>query len=123
VSRLGNAFRDDLRNLESVLQAILGADTLRQLNAIAEKKVEDLQYPDALWARTVYEFMGAFHRGVMRREHVTQALIPLYLGRTGSFLVEQASRNPAEVDRALETLCVEFERAKPSLVEFWNQPT
>jgi hypothetical protein len=123
VSRLGSAFRDDVRNLASVLQAILGADTLRQLNAIAEADVENLHYPDALWVRTVYEFMVAFHRGVMRREHVTQALIPLYLGRTGSFLIEHASRNQAEIEGALEALCVEFERGKPSLVEHWNQPT
>jgi hypothetical protein len=121
VSRLASTLRDDLRNLESVLQAILSEDTLRELNAIAEANLEELHYPDALWVRTVYEFLGAFHRGVMKREHVTQALIPLYLGRTGSFLIEQASRSQAEVEAALEALCVEFERAKPSLVEHWNQ--
>jgi hypothetical protein len=69
----------------------------------------------------VYEFLAAHHRGVMRREHITQALVPLYLGRTGSFLAQWAGRSPAEVDAALESLSLQFERSKPWIVEHWDQ--
>ncbi len=56
----------------------------------------------------------------MRREHILQALAPLYLGRTGSFLRQYATAREAEVDDALESLCREFERSKPDLIQRWN---
>jgi len=120
-SRLTQTFCSDLQNLQSVLEPILSANTLSRLNAIAEGDCGQLRYPDDLWVRTVWEFLAAFHRGVMRRDHITQALIPLYLGRTGSFLIQYAQAAPADVEAALEAVGLEFERSKPSLVECWNQ--
>jgi hypothetical protein len=56
----------------------------------------------------------------MRREHVVQALAPLYLGRTGSFLRQYSGAPEAEVEEALESLCREFEQSKPGLTQRWN---
>ena len=78
------------------------------------------EYPDDLWVSTVYEFLLAYRSGVMRREHILQALAPVYLGRTGSFLRQYASAPEAEVDEALESLCRAFERSKPDLIQRWN---
>jgi len=120
-SRLTQTFCADLRNLQSVLEPILSGDTLASLNRMADVACERLQYPDQLWVTTVYEFLAAHHQGVMRREHITQALAPLYLGRAGAFLIQYAAADPADVDAALEDLCLEFERSKPFLVTRWNQ--
>jgi hypothetical protein len=119
--RLAESFCSDVRNLQSVLQSILSSQTLSSLNRIADAEGEQLLYPDELWAATVYQFLVAYHRGVMRRDHILQALIPLYLGRTGSFLGQYASAEEADVNAALESLCQQFERSKPALVEGWNQ--
>jgi hypothetical protein len=119
--RLTQAFCTDIEELQPVLRSILSADTLDSLNALAHADCDQLRYPDDLWVRTVYEFLAAHHRGVMRREHITQALVPLYLGRTGSFLAQWAGRSPAEVDAALESLSLQFERSKPWIVEHWDQ--
>jgi len=62
----------------------------------------------------------AHRSGMMRREHVVQALAPLYLGRTGSFVRQYASATEAEIDEALESLSREFERSKPDLIQRWN---
>jgi len=119
--RLAQTFCADLRNLRSVLETILATDTLSRLTAMAESESGQLHYPDDLWVQTVYEFLAAFHRGVMRRDHITRALIPLYLGRAGSFLIQYASADTADVETALDALGLEFERSKPFLVECWNQ--
>jgi hypothetical protein len=120
-SRLTQTFCRDLENLQSVLEAIVSPETLFKLKSMAETDCNPLRFADDLWARTVFEFLAAFHRGVMRRDHITQALIPLYLGRTGSFLIQFAAADPAGVEAALEALDLEFERSKPALVEGWNQ--
>jgi hypothetical protein len=121
-ARLTQAFCTDIEELQPVLESILAEETLASLNALSRQDCERLHYPDELWVTTVYEFLAAHHRGVMRREHITQALIPLYLGRTGSFVARYAGRAAAEVEAALESLDEQFERSKPGLVERWNQP-
>jgi hypothetical protein len=119
-SGLTQAFAKDVQNLQSVLEYILSGDTLANLEQLAETQGARLQYPDALWVATVYEFLLAYRSGVMRRDHIVQALAPLYLGRTGSFLRQYSSAHETEVDEALESLCREFERAKPALIQRWN---
>jgi hypothetical protein len=121
-SRLTEAFAKDLQNLRSVLESILIDETLASLMRLAARQGSDLQFPDELWVKTVYEFLLSHQRGVMRREHIVQALAPLYLGRTGSFLRQHSSAPETEVDASLESLCLEFERWKPDLIQHWDQP-
>jgi glucosylglycerate synthase len=118
--RLTQAFVNDLQNLHSVLESILSRNTLADLETMAEKQGALLQYPDDLWVSTVYEFLLAYRSDVMRREHILQALAPLYLGRTGSFFRQYATAHEAAVDDALESLCRAFERSKPDLIQRWN---
>ena len=121
-SRLTEAFARDLQNLQSVLESILSEETLASLLRMAETQGSRLRYPDELWVSTVYEFLLAYRQGVMRREHIVQALAPLYLGRTGSFLRQFSSARESDVEEALESLCLHFERAKPDLIQRWNHP-
>ena len=119
-SRLTYEFVNDLENLKSVLEDILSPETLTSLVRLAETEGPLLRYSDPLWVSTVYEFLLAYRKDVMRREHIVRALAPLYLGRTGSFLRHYASAPDAEVDEALESLCREFELSKPELIQRWN---
>ena len=104
-----------------MLEPILSADTLTSLTRLAEKQGSHIRYHDDLWVATVYEFLLAYQRGVMRREHIVRALAPLYLGRTGSFLRQYSSAPETEVDEALESLSREFERLKPDLIQGWHR--
>ena len=103
-----------------MLESILSEETLASLLRVAETQGSHLRYSDELWVSTVYEFLLAYQRGVMRREHIVQALAPLYLGRTGSFLRQFSSALGKDVEDALEALCLHFERAKPDLIQRWN---
>jgi len=113
------SFGSDIRDLRSILETILTPETHAALNATAQIAPAELRFPDELWVATVYQFLAAHHAGVMRREHITQALLPLYLGRAGAFMLEHAGAAPASIDAALDELCREFERAKPYLVQRW----
>jgi hypothetical protein len=70
-----------------------------------------------VWARTVFEFAASFHRSVISRDHIVQALVPLYRGRTLSFLLE--NRDGDDIETSVESVCGEFERLKPYLLEIW----
>ena len=120
VTAMAEAFARDVAALRPVLETILTEPTLAGVTAAAAAPPR-LVYDDDLWAATVFEFVLAYHRAVMTREHVTQTLLPLYLGRTAAFLMQHASSEPAIVDAAFESLCLAFERAKPSAAALWKK--
>lgn len=117
-ARLMKSFARDVVNLTEILRAILRPETLSAVRTVAEGGT-GRQYPDSLWAETVTQFLLAHQHGVMRREHVIQALLPLYLGRAGAFLSEHATDSTDVVQQAFEALCLAFEQTKPRLVEAW----
>jgi len=119
---LVQSFARDVKDLQEILRVILTPETLAAVVASAEHP-DGPRYPDELWAATVYEFLVAYHRTVMRRDHITQALLPLYLARSGTFLMEHTAGVPDTVNEALESVCVQFEGSKKSAVERWNQTT
>ena len=114
------AFTRDVAALHPVLATILSDATLAGVTAAAAAP-GPLSYPDDLWAATVFEFLLAYHRAVMTREHVTQTLLPLYLGRTASFLLQYGSSSPSVVYDALESLGQAFEQAKPQAAAQWKK--
>jgi hypothetical protein len=122
-ARLVESFSRDVKDLEEILRAILTPETLASVTSAAASGGSGVRYPDELWATTACEFLVAYHRAVMRRDHVTQALAPLYLARTGSFLMDHGGSAPEAVEAALESLYEQFERCKKSVAERWNQPT
>jgi glucosylglycerate synthase len=117
---MAESFARDVTALHPVLATILSEPTLAGVTAAAATPSR-LCYDDDLWAATVFEFLLAYHQAVMTREHVTQTLLPLYLGRTAAFLLQHGSSGPAGVDAALESLCLAFERAKPAVASRWKK--
>jgi len=118
--RLRQMFSTGVTELESVFQAILSPSTLAELQRIARMDDEEFQYPAELWVRTVYEFAGAHHRSVISRDHIIQALAPLFRGRVCTFLGENRNASATEVENNIESLCLEFERLKPYLLQMWK---
>ena len=118
--RLFGMFRSGVVELEPVLRSILSPPTLTELQRISALDEADFLYGDELWARTVYEFAASYHKAVISRDHVVQALAPLYRGRAFTFLVENREASGEQVEQNVEDFCLTCERLKPSLVELWN---
>jgi glucosylglycerate synthase len=119
-SRLLQMFRSGVADLQTVLKSILSARTLEQLQHAAAVNDSAFGYSGELWATTVYEFASAYHRSVISRDHIIQALAPLYRGRAYTFLAENLNASEADLEASIETLCVTFERLKPYLIELWT---
>ena len=118
--RLREMFSTGVAELASVFQSILTPATLTELQTIAGLDEDDLRYPAELWVRTVYEFAVAYQKSVINRDHILQALAPLFRGRAYTFLVENRDTSASDVENNIESLCLEFERLKPYLLEMWN---
>ncbi len=118
--RLREMFSVGVAELESVFQSILSPSTLGELQRIAALEEDSFSYSAELWVKTVYEFAAAYRKSVISRDHIIQALAPLFRGRAFTFLVENRNGSAANVEDDIEALCLEFERLKPYLLKIWN---
>jgi hypothetical protein len=119
--RMLDAFAADVHNLDEILRRILSPDTHEALRAAATR-VPAPHLPDELWAAVVAEFLLAHRHYVMLLDHIVKALLPLYMARAGTFLLEHATSTPDAVEAAVESLCERFERIRPLIVDRWSQP-
>jgi hypothetical protein len=117
---LHQQFSTGVAELEPVLQSILSAQTLAGVQGIAKLPEDDFRYPHELWVRTAYEFASSYHKSVISRDHIIQALAPLYRGKVYTFLVQNRDASGEDVEADVEALCLTFERLKPYLLDLWN---
>ena len=118
--RIFEMFRTGVTDLAPVLSSILDPETHSAIKNIVAIEEGKFRFNVDLWVRTLYDFAASYHHAVINRDHVIQALAPLYRGMTHSFLLEHADSSPAEIEAANEMLCSEFELQKPYLRDRWN---
>jgi hypothetical protein len=118
--RIFEMFRNGVTELEPILISILDPETHAEIKSIVALEEDKFRFRPDLWVRTLYDFAAAYHHAVMNRDHLVQALAPLYRGMTFSFLTEHSDSSPAQMEADSEKLCLEFERQKPYLREKWN---
>lgn len=119
--KIWELFCSGVAELEPVLSSIVTQETHGRLRELARSEREQFRFDAELWVRALYEFAAAYHHAVINRDHVVQALVPLYRGRLYSFLLQHASSSVEEVQADSEALCVEFESQKPYLIDRWKR--
>jgi hypothetical protein len=117
--RLYEMFRGGVADLEPVLATILTPPTLEELKRCISTAEATVPFSDELWARTIYEFAGSYHHAVISRDHIIQALVPLYRGRVHTFLEQISTASAQKVEQDIEAVCQTFERCKPRLLSIW----
>jgi hypothetical protein len=113
-------FQTGVNELGPILESILTPETLASIQGIATLDQRSFRFGAELWVTMLYEFAASYHHSVINRDHLVQALVPLYRGKIYSFLAEYADASATEMEAASETLCLEFERQKPYLTEKWK---
>ncbi len=102
------------------LERVIPQDNLKELQDLAKKDTSQFYFSDTLWVKIVYSFALAFHHHIWPSDQLMKSMIPLYLGRTASFVIEHQDSSAEEVEAKIEALCLEFERLKPYLLEHWH---
>src|SRR6202521_791599 len=118
--RIFEMFRNGVAELGPILSSILGPETHAEINGIVASEESTFRFRPDLWVRTLYDFAASYHHAVINRDHLVQALVPLYRGMTYSFLMEHSDSSAADMEAVSESLCAEFERQKPYLMEKWK---
>jgi glycosyltransferase involved in cell wall biosynthesis len=118
VERMLRIFRQAARDLGEVWEAALLPEDLAAVRALVE--AEPFRFPDPLWVRAVYGFAAAYEHARLPREQLLRSLVPLYLGRTASFVLETRTSGADEVERRIQSLAEDYVAQKPHLLERWR---
>jgi glycosyltransferase involved in cell wall biosynthesis len=121
VERMIRNFRLGVKDLMEIWRKALPSETALWLESIGRLSDESFSFPQDLWARIIYDFASAYHEGSVHREHLLKSMIPLYLGRVASFVMENQESTAGEVEAKIESLCRVFEEMKPYLIKRWEQ--
>jgi hypothetical protein len=82
--------------------------------------VSSFHFPDDLWARVVYDLVVTARAPKTPLESLVAALVPIYFGRVGSFVIENRHQTTDQAEERVERQAREFELLKPYLVERWT---
>jgi hypothetical protein len=120
VERMVGIFGQGARDLGEVWSRALEPATLRDVAALAGAGEPEFRFPDALWVKVVHDFAIAYRRRALPREQLLRSLVPLYLGRTASFVLATRESDAADVEATIRGLADEFVRQKADLRERWR---
>ncbi len=119
VEAMRESFERGVRELEPLLALALPPEPLEALRAAAAPGSGPID--DTLWTGVVFALVDTDRRRALARAHIARAIVPLYLGRAASFLTGATEAPAAEVESALESLAMEFERQKPPAARSWPE--
>lgn len=118
--RMIHAAQQGVSDLQEIYSSFMSPQTLLELTNFVHRNGQGFHIPDQLWVRLIYEAATAYRYRLLDREHLLQSLVPLYLGRTASFVLEVADCTAAQVEERIEQLCQVFEAEKRYLTQQWD---
>src|SRR3954469_4617699 len=95
-------------------------DTARVTTLEMAEALVAFHFPDELWARVIYDLVLAVRRADVETGPLVAALVPIYFGRVGSFVIENRNLTTADAEERVERQARQFELLKPYLVDRWR---
>ena len=93
----------------------------RPTTAAMADAASGFNFPDALWARVLYDLVITARDEPDRLESFVTALVPVYFGRVASAVIENRDLTTERAEESVERQAREFERLKPYLVDRWGE--
>jgi len=120
-------FRIGVRENKDCWYSVLPRERVEELENIAALSLQDFKFPVETWVKVVYDFAVAYKNGRVAASSNTEgivsrlisSLVPVYFGRTASFVKETKHIPTFEAEHVTEHLCAKFEEMKPYLIQRW----
>jgi glycosyltransferase involved in cell wall biosynthesis len=119
--KLIQKFQEGFETYGEVWEQTLSRDVYNKLLEIKGMKRNLFNFPTDLWARILYDTALAYRDSVRDRDVMMEALIPLYFGRTLSFVKKTRRMSTRQAEEAIEEDCMTFEMTKPYFVKKWQK--
>ena len=91
----------------------------KKLSEVRDLSLACFEFPANLWAEVLMDFALAYRKSANGKEKIMESLIPLYFGRTCSFVIELEPMTIQQAEELIEDQCGVFEYSKPYLLKKW----
>ena len=118
--KLAANFQQGLTKYRDVWAESLSPDIMNKVLEITQLPEEQFDFPTQLWAKVLFDFAVAYKRGEVDKEDLMNSLIPLYFGKTLSFVRKTARMSVQQAEEFIENECMIFEETKPYLLDRWQ---
>lgn len=115
-------FQDGFSQNRDFLAGFLPEERMGELEEIARRRADNFEFPMRTWVRLVWDYAVAYHRSPKDDESINRlmlSMVPLYFGRTASFVRETWDMPTYEAEEVIEKLCDVYEEEKEYLVTRW----
>lgn len=116
-------FRTGLEEHAEVLRSHLPEERVAELRVLASRTDDEFKFPARSWVRTVWDYAVAHHRISEDPSGIDQlmlSMVPIYFGRTASFVRQTWDMPTYEAEEVIEELCDLFEEERSYLLEQWE---
>ncbi|MFO7736950.1 MAG: cell wall biosynthesis glycosyltransferase [Desulfatiglandaceae bacterium] len=114
-------FHGGFEDYQQVWERILTEDVFKKLLEIRSMKEREFNFPTDLWARVLFDTAVGYRYASMDPDVLLDSLIPLYFGRTLSFVKKTKKMSIRQAEEAIEDDCMTFEMTKPYLIQRWME--
>jgi len=114
---------EEAGQIAEAAQAKLGLDGPDPASVGVDEMADALStfhFPDDVWARAVYDLVILARDQPDGIDKLVAALVPIYFGRVGSFVVENRRLATDQAEERVERQAREFELLKPYLLDRWH---
>ena len=117
--KLAENFRSGMGDYRETWQQILSEPIFRKVEEVAELPEEQFDFPTQTWAKLLFDYATAYNRKIMDSQKLLDSLIPLYFGKTLSYVRKTERMSVQQAEDFIENECMVFEETKPYLVDHW----
>lgn len=117
---LAEKFKAGFDQYHELWTKILTESIMNKVDEIGQLPSEQFEFPVQLWAKLLFDYAVAYRDKVVDEAELLNSLIPLYFGKTLSFVRKTERMSVQQAEEFIENECMVFEETKPYLLERWD---
>ncbi len=117
---LAEKFKIGFKQHRELWTKILTTSIMNKVDEIGQLPSEQFEFPVQLWAKLLFDYAVAYRDQVVAEADLLSSLIPLYFGKTLSFVRKTERMSVQQAEEFIENECMVFEETKPYLLERWD---
>jgi len=115
--------REGVQRYAEQIGAVLSPSRQHALRELLQQPDESFRFPVSLWAKIVLDFALSYNYGEDDPDRVIEALLPLYFGRTVSYMRESAGLTPAQREPLVRNIVAAYQQARTAFLQAWRKAT
>jgi len=113
-------FKEGFNSCDHIWKKILQKETVNKLQEIRKMDKDQFDFPTNLWINVLIDFTVAYRDKLWIEDELLDSLIPIYLGKTLSYVKKTERMSIRDSEEFIEEECIQFEATKRLLLKHWN---